>query len=49
MKKLVDVQKTFPDIPDESQMFGGPSVRRGDTNGGLNIPSKAGCLGNYLG
>ena len=25
-KKLVDVQKTFPDTPDVSQIFGGSSV-----------------------
>ena len=37
--------KTFPDIPGVSQMSGGPSLRRGDTKEGLNIPSKAGCLG----
>ena len=28
--------KTFPDIPVVSKIFGGPSVRRGDTNEGLN-------------
>ena len=38
--------KTFPDIPNVSQIFGGPSVRRGDTNEGLNNPTKGGCLGN---
>ena len=41
--------KTFPDIPGVSQMSGGPSLRRGDTNEGLNIPSKTGCLGNNPG
>ena len=24
-------EKTFPDMPDVSQIFGGPSLRRGDT------------------
>ena len=41
--------KTFPDKPDASQIFGGPSVRRGDTNEGLNIPSRIGCLRNNKG
>ena len=45
----MDLQKKFPDIPDVSQMLGGPCLRRGDTNGGLNNPSKAGCLGNNIG
>ena len=40
------MRKTFPEKPDVSQTFGGPSVRRGDTNEGLNNPSKGGCLGN---
>ena len=48
-RKLVDLQKTFPDIPDVSQICGGPSVRCGDTNEGLNNPSKGGCLGNNPG
>ena len=26
----MDLQKTFPDIPDVSQISGGPSLRRGD-------------------
>ena len=26
-RKLVDCAETFPDIPDVSQIFGGPSVR----------------------
>ena len=30
-------------------MHGGPSLRRGDTNEGLNIPSGIGCLGNNIG
>ena len=47
-KKHVDLQKTFPDIPCVSQMLGGPSLRRGDTNEGLNIPSGIGCLGNNI-
>ena len=45
MKMQVDLQKTFPDIPDVSQMSGSPSLRRGDTNKGLNNPSGIGCLG----
>ena len=45
----MDVQKTFPDIPDVSKVFGGPSVCRSDTNEGLNNPSKGGCLGNTPG
>ena len=49
----VDLQKkkkkTFPDIPCVSQMHGGPSLRRGDTNEGLYIPSGIGCVGNTPG
>ena len=45
----VDLQKTFPDIPCVSQMHGGPSLRRGDTNEGLNIPSGIGCAGKDIG
>ena len=45
----MDVQKRFLIYHDESQIFGGPSVRRGDTNEGLNNPSKGGCLGNTPG
>ena len=45
MKLHVDLQKTFPEIPCVSQMLGGPSLRRGGTNEGLNIPSRIGCLG----
>ena len=41
--------ETFPDIPCVSQMHGGPSLRRGDTNEDLNIPSSVGCLGNNFG
>ena len=41
--------KTFPDIPDVSQISGGPSLRRGDTKESLNIPSRIGCLGNNIG
>ena len=40
MKKSLDVQKRFLIYPGVSQIFGGPSVRRGDTNEGLNNPSK---------
>ena len=42
MKTHLDLQKTFPDITCVSQMLGGPSLRRGDTNEGLNIPSGIG-------
>ena len=48
-RKLVDLQKTFPDIPDVSQIFGGPSLRLGETNEGLNIPSGVGCAGKDIG
>ena len=44
--KFVDVQKRFLDIPDVSQIFGGPPVCRCDMNEGLNNPLKGGCLGN---
>ena len=37
----VDLQKRFP-IYRVSQMHGGPSLRGGDTNEGLNIPSGIG-------
>ena len=40
----VDLQK-FPMLPCVSQMHGGPSLRRGDMNEGLNIPSGIGCVG----
>ena len=36
-----DLQKRFP-IYHVSKMLGGPSLRRGDTNEGLNIPSGIG-------
>ena len=45
----VDLKKTFPDIPCVFQMHGGLSLRRGDTNEGLNIPSGIGFLGNNIG
>ena len=48
-RKHVDLQKTFPDIPCVSHMLGVPSLRRGDTNEGLNIPSGIGCSGNNIG
>ena len=41
----VGFAKTFPDIPCVSQMYGGPSLRRGDTKEGLNNPSGIGCGG----
>ena len=41
--------KTFSDLPGVSQISGSPSCRRGDTNEGLNIPSKGGRLGNNIG
>ena len=46
MKKSVDVQKTFPDIQDVSQIFGGSSVCRCDMKAGFNSPSNGGCQGN---
>ena len=49
MKKSVDVQKTFPDIPDVSLIFGGSSVCRCDMKAGFNSPSNGGCLGNNPG
>ena len=49
MKKLVDVQKTFLDLPDVSQALGGSSSCRCDVNEGLNSPSNGGCLGNNPG
>ena len=49
MKMHVDLQKRFPEKPCVSQMHGGPSLRRGDTNEGLNIPSGIGCVGNDTG
>ena len=45
----VDLQKTFPDMPCVSQMFGGPSLRLGVTKEGLNIPSGIGCGGKDTG
>ena len=42
MKMHVESEKTFPDIPCVSQMHGGPSLRLGDTNEGLNMPSSIG-------
>ena len=41
----MDLQKRFLIY----QIFGGPSLRCGDTYEGLNNPSKAGCLGNNIG
>ena len=48
-KKLVDLQKTFPEIPDVSQIFGGSSSCRCDMKAGFNSPSNGGCLGNNPG
>ena len=48
-RKLVNLQKKKNLIPDVSQKNGGISLRRGDTNGGLNNPSKGGCLGSNIG
>ena len=45
----MDVQKTFPDIPDVSLIFGGSSVCRCDMKAGFNSPSNGGCLGNNPG
>ena len=47
MKMQVDLRKTCPEKP--CQMLGGPSLRRGDTNEGLNIPSGIGWGGNDTG
>ena len=41
----MDLQKRFLIYRMYPKYFGGPSVRRGDTNEGLNDPSKGGCLG----
>ena len=48
-KRLVDLQKTFPEIPDVSQIFGGSSSCRCDMKAGLSNPSNGGCLGNNPG
>ena len=40
-------KKRFPDIPDVSQIFGGPSVCRCDMNEGLNNPSKRRMFREY--
>ena len=48
-KRLVDVQKTFPDVPDVSLIFGGSSSCRCDMKAGFNIPTNGGCLGNNPG
>ena len=45
----VDLQKRFPILPCVSQMLGGPSLWRGDTNEGLSIPSGIGCAGKDIG
>ena len=39
--------KTFPDIPDVSQIFGGFSFGRCDMNEGLNNPSEGGFWVEY--
>ena len=49
MKMHVNLQKRFPIYHVCPKMLGGPSLRRGDTNEGLNNPSKAVCLGNNKG
>ena len=41
------LRKRFP-MYHVSQMLGGPSLRRGDTNKGLNIPSNTKCVGKTL-
>ena len=48
MMTHLDLQKRFPKNH-VSQMLGGPSLRRGDTKEGLNIPSGIGCGGNDTG
>ena len=47
-RKHVDLQKR-PDIPCVSQVLGGPSLRRGDTNEGLSNHSGIGCGGKDTG
>ena len=49
MKMQMDLQFVFPDIPCVSKMHATPSLRRGDTNEGLNNPSGIGCVGNNMG
>ena len=49
MKMHVDLQKNVSQHTMCIQMHGGPSLRRGDTNEGLNIPSGIGCAGNNIG
>ena len=49
MKMRVDLQKRFPIYHGVSQMLGGPSLRLGDTNEGLNNPSGIGCFGDNIG
>ena len=45
----VDLQKRFPIYRMYPKYLASPSLRRGDTNEGLNIPSGIGCLGNNIG
>ena len=49
MKMHVDLQKRCPIYHVCPKMHGGPSLRRGDTNEGLNIPSGIGCFGKNIG
>ena len=48
-RKHVDLLKRFPMYHVYPKMHGGPSLGRGDTNEGLNIPSGIGCVGNNIG
>ena len=47
MKMLVDWQTRFLIYQMYPKYLAGPSLRCGDTNEGLNNPSKAGCLREY--
>ena len=49
MRTQLDLQKRFPIYHVVSQMLGGPSLRHGDTKGGLNNPSGLGCGGKDTG
>ena len=49
MREACGFTKTFPEKPYVSQISGSPSLRRGDTNEGLNNPPGIGCFGNNIG
>ena len=48
-KTLLDLQKTFSDLPCVSQMLGGPSLRLGIPKERLSIPPRIGWGGNDTG